>query len=106
MPLSAQAIAKRFYRLLEKAGLPHIKFHALRHVNASVMVELGVPEKEAQARGGWKTDYIFKQVYAHTFSRQRAAADQLMDAYFSSVLEGPADKSEDTSAADDAAGDC
>ena len=42
VPLSAQAIAKRFYRLLEKAGLPHIKFHALRHINASVMAALNI----------------------------------------------------------------
>ena len=32
-----QTLSKRFYALLRKAGLPHIKFHCLRHINASIM---------------------------------------------------------------------
>lgn len=86
VPLSAQTIAKRFYRLLEKNGLPHLSFHKLRHVNASVMVELGIPEKEAQARGGWATESIYKGVYAHAFSRQRQAADTAINGYFENVI--------------------
>lgn len=83
---TAQAISKRFYRLLEKAGLPHMAFHKLRHVNASVMVELQIPDKEAQDRGGWQTNYIFKQVYAHAFGRQRTDADKKMNAYFETTI--------------------
>lgn len=36
--MSGQAIYKRFVRLCEKEGLPHFRFHDLRHANASVML--------------------------------------------------------------------
>ena len=54
--LSGTALSKRFNRLINKAGIPHMTFHDLRHVNASVMAILRIPDKYAQERGGWKTD--------------------------------------------------
>jgi integrase len=42
----------RFKRLLEKNGLPHMTFHDLRHMNASVMAMLRIPDKYAMERGG------------------------------------------------------
>jgi integrase len=86
VPMTAQTISKRFYSLLNKAGLPHINFHKLRHINASVMAMLQVPEPVANARGGWKTDYTRKRVYTHTFSEERKAADSKIDAYFSNII--------------------
>jgi len=86
VPLSAQALSKRFYRRLEKAGLPHMAFHKLRHINASVMAEIGVPDPDANARGGWKTDYVRKSVYTHSFTQVRRDSDQKMDAYFMKII--------------------
>lgn len=36
-------------------------FHDLRHLNASVMAALRIPDKYAQERGGWKSDKIMKK---------------------------------------------
>ena len=85
--LSGHAIYKRFSRILERAGLPHISFHDLRHINASVMLALGIPDKYAMERGGWSSDHIMKSVYQHTFSAGRQEADKKIDSYFSSVLD-------------------
>lgn len=84
--LSAQAITKRFYTLLEKAGLPHISFHRLRHINASVMTELNIPGVVQNERGGWKTDYVRSRVYTHTFTPERQAADKAIDTYFENII--------------------
>lgn len=85
--LSSQAIHHRFTRLLAANGLPHMTFHDLRHVNASVMALLRVPDKYAQERGGWKTDAVMKKVYTHTFSAEREEVDSMIDAYFEKKMQ-------------------
>jgi integrase len=84
--LSGNAIYKRFTRLLAKNNIPHMTFHDLRHVNASVMALLHIPDKYAMERGGWKTDKVMKKVYTHTFSKEREIVDTAIDNYFESVV--------------------
>lgn len=87
VPMSGQAIHHRFTRLLMKNNLPHMTFHDLRHVNASVMAMLNIPDKYAQERGGWQTDKVMKQVYTHTFSSERQIVDNAIDSYFNSLVQ-------------------
>ncbi len=82
VPMSAACLYHKWTRLLEKNNLPKITFHDLRHVNASVMALLKIPDKYAQERGGWKTDYIMKRVYQQTFSDERRNVDRIIDSYF------------------------
>jgi integrase len=84
--LSGQAIYKRLSRLLESNGIQHMRFHDLRHMNASVMLQLGVPDKYAMERGGWSTDSTLKQVYQHTFDEKRNEIDSQIDDYFNKLL--------------------
>ena len=84
--MSGQAMYKLFSRTLEKAGLPHYRFHDLRHANASIMLALGIPDKYAQERMGHATDNMLQQVYQHTLHSQRAKIDEKVDAYFTKVL--------------------
>lgn len=75
-------IYKRFKRIIRNAGLPDMTFHDLRHLNASVMLSLGVPDKYAMERGGWSTPSTLKAVYQHTFSDERKRIDTRIDDYF------------------------
>lgn len=86
VPESGSVIYKRFSRLLEKNGLPHMSFHQLRHLSASIMAMLDIPEKYAQERGGWKTPHTMKSVYMHTFTEQRIQADEKVDAYMENII--------------------
>lgn len=86
VPLTGQAIYKRFVRQIKKHGLPHMTFHDLRHVNASVMLQLGVPDKYAMERGGWSTNSTLKSVYQHTFTDERKLIDQRIDDYFNEIV--------------------
>lgn len=63
-----------------------ITFHDLRHLNASVMLALNVPEKYAMERGGWSTPSVMRSVYQHTFSAKRRAVDDLIDEFFTNIL--------------------
>lgn len=83
---SGQLIYRRWKRLLRIAGLPHMRFHDLRHVNASVMLLLGIPDKYAMERGGWKTNSVMKDVYQHTYSAERDAAEAKINAYFEAII--------------------
>lgn len=85
--LSGQALYKRFLRLLEREGVQKMTFHDLRHMNASVMLALGIPDKYAMERGGWSTPHVMKSVYQHTFSEERRNADKKIDDYFESLLD-------------------
>lgn len=76
----------QLYKCLERAcnslGLPHHRFHDLRHYQASVMLALNVPNKYAQERMGHATDIMLKTVYQHTMRQksEKLAAD--MNAFF------------------------
>lgn len=86
VPLTSHAVYDRFRKLLKKAGLPHMTFHELRHLNASIMLALGIPDKYAMERGGWKTTHTMKNVYQHTFSSERIAVDKKLTEYFDELL--------------------
>ena len=84
--LSGQAMYKRFTRLLDKAGLPHYRFHDLRHVAASVAMSVGVPNLYNQQRLGHKTDHMLKTVYLHTLRSKEDAYATLIDQTFEEIL--------------------
>ena len=85
-PRSGHAVYMRFQKVLEGSGLPKMTFHALRHVNASVMADELIPDAVAQARGGWKTDDVMKKVYVHAFDNSRREADKKIDARFNKIV--------------------
>lgn len=84
--LTGQAIYKRFTRLLEHHNIQHMTFHDLRHLNASTMLALGVPDKYAMERGGWSSPNIMKSVYQHTFADARQKFDDVINDYFQKAI--------------------
>lgn len=90
VPLTRKALYSRFTRLVGKQGIT-MTFHDLRHLNASIMLMLGVPDKYAMERGGWSTDCILKSVYQQTFSSERMKIDKMIDGYFNGVILKSAD---------------
>ena len=85
VPVTEKALSYRFRKCMERNDMD-ITFHDLRHINASVMAVLRVPDKYAQERGGWKTDHIMKSVYTETFSEERQRVDEMVDDYFEKIL--------------------
>ncbi|MGN0661149.1 MAG: tyrosine-type recombinase/integrase [Oscillospiraceae bacterium] len=50
--MNVQTPTKQFSKFLEKNGLPHRKFHALRHTSATLLLYGGVNIKQVQSRLG------------------------------------------------------
>ena len=84
--IQGRALYKRFVRRQKKMGFPHMRFHDLRGLNASVMLKLKIPDKYAMERGGWKTDHVMKEVYQKTLSDERLVVDSQINAYFEGIV--------------------
>ena len=78
-------IYHQWKRTTQKHNLD-LSFHDLRHMSASIMLQLNIPEKYAQERGGWSTPHVMKTVYQHTFSAERIAVDKVINRYFEDIL--------------------
>lgn len=78
-------INRRMARAAEKAGVPAIGLHALRHQNASIMLALNIPDKYAMKRGGWSTNKTMKDIYQHTMEEGEQQAAVAIDRYFDDI---------------------
>ena len=78
-PIEKQNLLRRsFWPLLERTGLPHIRFHDLRHTVATLLLEQGVHPKVVQERLGHSTISVTMDTYSHVVpALQREAADEL-----------------------------
>ncbi len=54
-------------------NIPQFRFHDLRHYFASYASTI-MPEADAMALGGWKSDHIFKQVYRESMADKRKSS--------------------------------
>lgn len=84
-PLTYPQLSGRFRRLM-KANNLDITFHGLRHINATVMRLLNIPDKYAMERGGWSSTIIMKENYQNIFSSEREQADSVINEYFDNVI--------------------
>lgn len=82
-----QTIRNRLVAATEKAGIPFYGLHALRHMNASIMLSLNTPDKYAMERGGWSSDKTMKQIYQHTMSAEREKVAANINAYFEDIMQ-------------------
>lgn len=87
-------IFKRFTRQMGKLGY-QISFHDLRHVNASVMAALNIPDLYAMERGGWANTNTLKGVYQQTFTDERQRYDKVIDDYFNALYDTKYDTNND-----------
>jgi len=59
---------KSLARACERAGLPHVHPHALRHAWASRLAMEGVDRWTLMSLGGWKDGRVLDEIYAHVTS--------------------------------------
>lgn len=84
--LTGKAIYGRFRRIMKKNGYDGVRFHDLRHIAASDMHKLGIPDRVAADRGGWSTTATMKNVYQHSFTGDREFAERTVSDYYTSLV--------------------
>lgn len=70
-----------FAKFLARKGLPHIRFHALRHTIASIMIDLGESDVAVALRLGHTNANTTRAIYAQAFkAREASTAERAADA--------------------------
>jgi integrase len=79
-PFTPHCISDQFKIFLENNGLPHIRFHDLRHINATLMLTAGVQSKVAGDRLGHSKTKITLDLYSHVLKQvDRSAAEKIKE---------------------------
>jgi integrase len=75
-PIDPRSFTRSFTRLLQQAGVPHIRFHDGRHTFATLMLELGEAPKTVQTMLGHTKIATTLDIYSHVSLdlEKRAAA--------------------------------
>lgn len=86
-PIIPGTFSHRFAKFLNDHKLKKIRFHDLRHTNASLMLKYGVPAKVASSRLGHSTIGITLDLYSHIYSEvENEAANKINNGIFSKVV--------------------
>ena len=83
--LTPNNITDRFRSCLHRAGLPHFRFHDLRHYSAPIQHALGIPDSYIMQRGGWGNDGTLKAVYRHALADKTKEMDDIANQHFNEL---------------------
>ena len=78
-------LSNMFRQALLKTGLPHFRFHDLRHYAASIMHAIGVPDQYILQRGGWSSDNVMKTVYRNVIDMENVRQTKKINEHFESL---------------------
>lgn len=82
---SPDAITRAFEKAIKKSGLPHFRFHDLRHYAASIMHAIGVPDQYILQRGGWSSDNVMKTVYRNAIDIETVRQNRKINGHFQNL---------------------
>jgi integrase len=92
-PGDASNIRLDLNRILEKAGLPRVRFHDLRHTAASLLLNHKIPVIVVSKMLGHSKPSVTLDIYAHVFHDMQDEASIVMDQLVTPILvEIPAKK--------------
>ena len=81
------SLGDKFRATVKKAGLPHFRFHDLRHYGASIMMYMGISMKTVEARGGWSPNSpVLRQMYLNTIEDEMTREVAKVNERFSEVF--------------------
>jgi integrase len=81
-PIDPSSFSKRFAEFLDDNDMPAIRFHDLRHTNASLMLSLNIPAKVASERLGHSSIKITMDLYSHVMPTMQEEAARKLDSLF------------------------
>jgi integrase len=79
-PLDAKNVTHRFQAVVTRAGLPHQRFHDLRHTCASLLLAQGLNLKDVSETLGHSRIAVTVDLYGHLYDERRREIAERMDA--------------------------
>lgn len=95
-PLDPRSVYDSFYPLLEKAGLPRIRFHDLRHTCATLLLAQGVHPKIVQEQLGHSQVGLTMDTYTHVTAPMLREAANRMDAILGTAANAAGERAKDS----------
>lgn len=90
-PLHPDTVTRRFNKLVDRAGVPRIRLHDVRHTYATLSLDSGVDPKIVSDRIGHASMAYTLQIYTHrSTGRDRTAADKVAAVIFGDDWQAPA----------------
>lgn len=81
-PVSPRNLNRSFYRLIEKARVPKIRFHDLRHTHVVTLLKAWENNKRIAERMGWSSVKMIDR-YAHIMpNMQQETADLFGEVFY------------------------
>jgi integrase len=81
-PVNPVNLSSAWPKFLRRAGLPHVRFHDLRHAHATLMLLQGVHPKVVSERLGHSSIGITLDTYSHVLPGMQEEAAEAFDALF------------------------
>jgi integrase len=82
-PRHPDTLSSGWRRLVRQSGLPHVRFHDLRHAHATLMLVGGVHPKVVSERLGHASVGITLDTYSHVLPSMQTEAARMLDELFS-----------------------
>ena len=76
-----------FKKLLKANGFPDLHVHDLRHANASLLINMGIPVKVISEHLGHSNTLTTENIYAHIFNSTKAKASEAISKALASGME-------------------
>jgi integrase len=83
--LDARNVTHRFQAVVKRAGLPHQRFHDLRHACASLLLSQGLNLKDVSETLGHSRIAVTVDLYGHMYDERRREIADRMDAILAPV---------------------
>jgi integrase len=81
-PINPSNLRRTWLRIVNRAGLNHLRFHDLRHAHASLMLQQGIHPKVVSERLGHSGVGITLDIYSHVLPGLQAEAAAQLDRLF------------------------
>jgi len=81
-PLTSNCLHHKFKAVLDQCGLPEIRFHDLRHTNATLMLRNAIPAKIVSSMLGHSSIGITLDTYSHVITEMQSGATNAMNVIF------------------------
>ncbi len=80
--LLSNTVSKGYKKALKEAGIPHRKFHSIRHSYATRLFEKGIPIKTVQELLGHTSIRMTADIYTHVMDEEKVSAVQTLNDLF------------------------
>lgn len=84
-PIAPRNLVRHFHKVSDELGLPHIRFHDLRHTSATILLSKNVHPKKVQELLGHSSIVLTLDTYSHVIPSMHSETAEKMDEIFNPI---------------------